>query len=100
MAKADIEILWTELEPGCVVTEPGSSKAYRTGDWRSFRPVLNKDRCIQCGLCWIFCPDMAYAQDGEGYYESNPEYCKGCGVCAKECPTNAIGMVEEEEPEL
>lgn len=100
MPKQDSEILWTELEPGCVITEPGNAKVYRTGDWRSFRPVLQKGRCIQCGLCWIYCPDVAYTQSQEGYYVVDLNYCKGCGICARECPTNAIRMVEEEEPEL
>ena len=27
--------------------------------------------------------------------EVDLEYCKGCGICAEECPTNAIVMVEE-----
>ncbi|MBC8460109.1 MAG: 4Fe-4S binding protein, partial [Deltaproteobacteria bacterium] len=24
-------------------------------------------------------------------------YCKGCGICAHECPTQSIKMIEEEE---
>ena len=68
MPKADSEYLWNELQPGCVITEPGTSRAYYTGDWRAFYPVLQKERCIQCGICWIFCPDMAYQKDEKGYY--------------------------------
>jgi pyruvate ferredoxin oxidoreductase delta subunit len=25
------------------------------------------------------------------------DYCKGCGICANECPVDAIKMVEEVE---
>lgn len=92
------EYLWNELEPGCVVIEPGNARTYHTGDWRSFSPQLHKERCIKCGLCWIFCPDMAYVQSPEGFYLVELDYCKGCGICARECPTGAISMVEEKEP--
>ncbi|NMB40666.1 MAG: pyruvate ferredoxin oxidoreductase subunit gamma, partial [Firmicutes bacterium] len=88
--KADSEYLWSELEPGCVVTDAGNAKTFRTGDWRSFLPVLNKERCIRCGVCWVFCPDMAYRQDREGFYVVDLDYCKGCGICAQECPVGAI----------
>jgi pyruvate ferredoxin oxidoreductase delta subunit len=40
---------------------------------------------------------MAYAIDSERFFIANLNYCKGCGICAQECPTKAIAMVPEEE---
>lgn len=97
MAKSENEITWKDLEIGCIVTEPGSASQYKTGDWKSQRPVLNKDRCIQCGICYLFCPEPCINQDEERYYVADLFYCKGCGICARECPTSAITMVEEGE---
>lgn len=86
---------WRELIPGFVVTEPGSTRAYRTGDWRAQRPLFNNDRCIKCGICALFCPEDCVGQNGEGYFEADLFYCKGCGICARECWTQAISMVAE-----
>ncbi|MDA8161616.1 MAG: 4Fe-4S binding protein [Desulfobacteraceae bacterium] len=96
MAISDAIIGWKTLPFGCHVMEPGNSAKFRTGDWRSQHPVTDREKCIKCGMCWIFCPDMAYSQTLEGYYEANMEYCKGCGICAHECPKDAITMVPEE----
>ena len=94
----ETEILpsWRELLPGCVVTEAGNAKQYRTGDWKSERPVLNHQKCIKCGICYLFCPEGCIGQNEEGYFEANLYYCKGCGICVRECWTEAIKMVEEE----
>jgi pyruvate ferredoxin oxidoreductase gamma subunit len=86
---------WQELAPGCVVTEPGNARSYRSGDWRAERPVWNHDRCIKCGICMLFCPEACVSQNEEGYFEADYYYCKGCGICARECWTQAITMVEE-----
>lgn len=77
---------------------PGSSMAFKTGDWRSLRPVLNKEECSYCGFCYNYCPDGAYKNMGpeEKYYQADLDYCKGCGVCAYECPKKCIQMVHEE----
>lgn len=91
------EIKWQELEPGAVVVEVGNAREYETGTWRSDRPVVNKDQCIRCGVCWIFCPDMSIVQAPEGHFEADLTYCKGCGICAKECPVGCITMISEEE---
>ena len=63
----------------------------KTGAWRTFRPVVDLDKCIGCGICWQDCPDAAIE-----WKDDHPEilysHCKGCGICAAECPSDAIEM--------
>jgi len=87
---------WKSLPMGAVVLEPGSSLKYKTGDWRAFRPVVDKEKCVNCLFCWIYCPDAAIVRK-EKWVEVNYDYCKGCGICAQECPKEAIKMVEEQK---
>ncbi len=51
--------------------------------------------CNECDNCFIFCPDAAVLRDGATPYVFNYDYCKGCGVCASECPRGVIVMEEE-----
>ena len=97
MAKDEGELTWKDLEIGSIVTEPGNARQYQTGTWRSQRPTYEFNRCIKCGLCYISCPEGCIGQNTEGYFETDLYYCKGCGICAKECPTRVITMAEEEE---
>ena len=97
MPKSEGELTSKDIEVGAIATEPGSASQYRTGDWRSQRPTYNFSRCIKCGICQIFCPEGCIEQNPEGHFEANLYYCKGCGICARECWTKAIIMVEEEE---
>jgi pyruvate ferredoxin oxidoreductase delta subunit len=96
MSKEEKKPGWKELPPGAVVTEPGSSRKYKTGDWRAFKPVVEGDKCVNCLLCWVYCPDAAIVRNEKGV-EINYDYCKGCGICAKECPRLAIKMMEEKK---
>lgn len=67
-----------------------------TGDWRTKRPILNQEKCIKCGICFIYCPVNSIAKK-DGKFEISYDYCKGCGICAHECRSKAIEMVQEVE---
>jgi len=97
LAKSEGELTWKDLEIGSIITEPGNASQYETGSGRTQRPIYDTNRCIKCGICYIFCPEGCIEQNAEGYFEANLFYCKGCGICAQECWTKAITMVEEEE---
>lgn len=99
LALADGELLpgWRALPFGGTIPSGGTAVKFRTGDWRSLRPVHVQDRCIHCFICWVFCPDMAVVAENGRIVGFDYEYCKGCGICAKECPAKAraIEMVAE-----
>jgi len=95
VAKETGIISWKKLNLGIAVTEPGNASQLKTGDWRSMKPITDREKCTKCGQCYIYCPDMVYSKDAEGHFVQNYYYCKGCGICAKECPVDAITMVQE-----
>lgn len=72
---------------------PSEGSVGRTGNWRIFTPVIDEERCNKCLLCWIYCPEACISKD----IRINYDYCKGCGICAEECPRGAITMVKEEK---
>jgi len=61
---------------------------------------LSCGNCLACDNCWTMCPDNAViktvelAMDGS-HYVFDYDYCKGCGLCAEECPTGYIQSVPE-----
>ena len=64
--------------------------------------IREAERCFNCGLCnqcdncYLFCPDLAVKKDsGPLGRHIDYDYCKGCGVCAVECPRNALILEEE-----
>ncbi len=88
---------WHDVAPGCMVFAAGNAKTYKTGSWKAMSPKWNNEKCIKCGMCYIFCPEGCISEDAQGYFKSDLEYCKGCGICAHECWPGAIEMIEEEE---
>ncbi len=88
---------WKELSAGGVITKAGNSKEYKTGDWRVQRAIFDNEKCSQCMLCVIFCPDAAIKVEDGKVVGINYDYCKGCGICAAECPKDALEMKNEAE---
>jgi len=62
------------------------------------RRCLSCGNCFSCDNCYGVCPDNAVIKLGrpDEPYAFDYDYCKGCGICAVECPCGAIEMVQEE----
>ena len=61
------------------------------------RRCLSCGNCFECDNCFGVCPDNAVIKLGQGErYRFDYDFCKGCGICAEECPCGAIDMVPEE----
>ncbi len=85
---------WRELPEGDVLAA-GTAVEFETGDWRTNKPVWKEDTCIHCLICWIVCPDDAVRVEDGKFKEFDYKHCKGCGICAAECPTKpkSIDMI-------
>ncbi|MBL6929905.1 MAG: NAD(P)-binding protein [Rhodospirillales bacterium] len=60
------------------------------------RRCLSCGNCFECDNCYGVCPDNAVKKLGPGKrFEFIYDFCKGCGLCATECPCGAIEMVAE-----
>lgn len=87
---------WFELPRGGLILDAGNAIAYRTGDWRVSRPVVEMAKCTHCLYCWLYCPDDAIRVAGGRFLGFDEDHCKGCGICAAVCPTKAIAMIAEQ----
>ena len=86
---------WKDLPTGAIIPTGGNAVEYKTGGWRSMRPDLIPEKCTNCMICWILCPDSSIRVEDERMVGFDFDHCKGCGICAAECPTKAIAMIEE-----
>ena len=83
------ERTYKDLPPTTITDEP--SDVNKTGAWRTYRPEIDLDNCIQCFICWKFCPDVSI-DISTGNPIIDYDHCKGCGICANECPKKCIEM--------
>ena len=82
---------------GCATPAPvGEQPMMMTGNWREYRPVIDREICNLCMNCVVFCPDACWQLNAaEDEVVWNATYCKGCQVCTTECSTNALSKAYE-----
>lgn len=77
------------------VTETGNSGVRHTGNWRTYRPVIDYGKCTDCLICYAYCPESAMSVGKDGRVRIDYDNCKGCMICLTECPLRAIGQTRE-----
>jgi len=81
-----------QIPVGGKIIEAGNSKRFKTGSWKAVKPVIDKNKCINCLKCAAYCPEMAIKVKNGKIDYIDLDFCKGCGICAAECPMKAIKM--------
>lgn len=94
---------------GGVIVNPGNTASKDLSASRQgIFPLYHRDRCIDCGLCSMTCPDYVFVWDKKVDASGkktmvlrgpNLQYCKGCLKCVKICPVEAL-TEECEKPEF
>ncbi len=83
-----------EIKTGWSVSS-GSSLNYKTGGWKTFKPVIDLKKCIHCMRCVMYCPDICIKTKNDKRGDVDLDYCKGCGICVSVCPAKAVKMVKK-----
>ena len=96
MTEINKETPMKDLTIGGNIYCAGNAREFKTGDWRSMKPVWDEEKCKQCGLCFAVCPENSIPVGKDcKRTETDFDYCKGCGVCAQVCPFKEIEMKVE-----
>ena len=64
---------------------------------RTFKPILDKEKCNSCLRCYLLCPEGVIYRTDDQKVEIDYDFCKGCGICEYECKAKAFSMVKEGE---
>ena len=67
----------------------------KNSGWRTYRPVVNQERCTGCLKCYMDCPDGCIFKVEDKKVAVDYDFCKGCAICASSCKFDAIEMITE-----
>ena len=89
----------SDLAASCRSPAPSSRTTRRgraTGGWRTGeRPTVDLSRCVNCLLCWLYCPDSAIVLDGDDVHGLRSRLLQGLRDLRRGLPVDAIEMVAE-----
>lgn len=77
------------------IHEPGVLLEKNAG-FRTSRPVIDNEKCVKCMMCYLVCPEGTVYKDNDKL-TIDYDFCKGCGICVKECKPKAMKMIPEEK---
>ena len=77
------------------VTNLGNAYARHTGNWRTFKPTIDYQKCTDCMICYAYCPESAMSVGEDGRVRIDYDNCKGCMICMTECPLKAVSQSRE-----
>jgi 2-oxoacid:acceptor oxidoreductase delta subunit (pyruvate/2-ketoisovalerate family) len=97
------DMRFDHFAPAAAAAAPCRPAAERIRDFREVRAALpdaleahrcfSCGHCTQCDTCLVYCPEGIVRRKAGGY-DIDYTFCKGCGICAVECPRKALEMVE------
>lgn len=76
-----------------VVIDFNSAERIKMRTWSDCYPLIDRDKCLGCGLCVDYCPEGAIEIkiiNGKKKTVIDYSFCKGCVICAEQCPRKAI----------
>ncbi len=90
------DVKWSEITRGGIIYDAGNAKDFKTGSWRSMKPVFHPEKCKQCMFCFLMCPDSSIEMEDGKVTGIDYDHCKGCGVCVEVCPFDVFDFIKDE----
>ncbi|SFU58227.1 4Fe-4S binding protein [Butyrivibrio sp. M55] len=61
------------------------------------KAAVDTNRCVACGVCALQCPKEAIGIYKGSYAVVDVAKCVGCGMCEKACPSGSINVAEVQD---
>lgn len=87
---------WTDVENSVLQIKQLLGDGIR--EVPKFRAIVDREKCVTCLTCFRCCPHGAIYWDDKAVI--SPVACQACGICASECPQEAIQVTGYADDEI